>query len=389
MNHDFVSHYYPLFLVASVILTWPFTILFHELGHAIPSLLFCKGKVRICLGSMGNFKKGFKLNFGRLEIYIRPLYVFKGGICFSDTSKISINKKIIRVAGGPFATLLCIFISFLFFYLFPFNKITSLFFLGFAITSLAVFLNVISISNKRIRVENGNYIYNDLTTIRNLFSEKKYPEKYKVAATFYNDKKFREAGLHFKQLIDHNLKNENIYSLAITSFMETKEYETALEIAEDFEKHYPKESAFRAYSAHIYGRLNNYEKALEGFQKSLLIEPENLNLHVNRGYCLLKLKRYQESITEFEKVIATEKTNSYAYTNMGLAKYMSGKKEEGIENLEHAIHLHDKDSYANLNLGIIKLIQNKKEEALDFFLKAKECNPETHLVDNYISQAKQ
>jgi tetratricopeptide (TPR) repeat protein len=390
MNAGYSSDYLFLLVIAYSFLTRPIAVLFHELGHAIPGLIYSKGKVRVFVGTMGNPKGMWKVNLGRLEINFKyAAYHRSGGVCYFDDEKISVNKRIVRIAGGPFMSLLCVLICCLLLKWIPFNGLAGTAIIGFATTSFLIFYGSAQISNRRVRLDNGRHTFNDLTIIRNILSEKKYKENYRKAAECYNSKNYKEASVRFKELIDHNLINPTNYRLTINSFMNIKDFETAKEMALEFENYYPKEAAHYSFSAHIYVRLNDFEKGLIAFQKSAAIDPGNVNLISNCGYSFLQLKRYDKAIAEFEKVIILDPNFSYAHANLGLAKFLNGKTEEGISIIEHSLQMDDKNAYGFLNMGKVKLLQNEKEEALKFFLRAKEIDANTHLVDEYIAKAKE
>jgi hypothetical protein len=86
----------------------------HELGHAIPALLLTRGDVTIYVGSFGDPYRSYCRTFGRVTFYCKynPLLWYKG-CCFSSTYDLSIDQRILCVAGGPIASLILTFISWL------------------------------------------------------------------------------------------------------------------------------------------------------------------------------------------------------------------------------------------------------------------------------------
>ena len=48
-----------------------FTTLIHELGHAIPSLIFTTQEVAIHVGSYGDDKNSFEIDLGRLKAFFK------------------------------------------------------------------------------------------------------------------------------------------------------------------------------------------------------------------------------------------------------------------------------------------------------------------------------
>jgi len=82
------------------------TFLLHELGHAIPTLLLTREDVVIYIGSLGNPYKCFKVSISQLTIYCKynPLLWYKG-CCVSFDHDLTIDQRLLLVAGGPIASL--------------------------------------------------------------------------------------------------------------------------------------------------------------------------------------------------------------------------------------------------------------------------------------------
>lgn len=89
-----------LFLVIIPIITF-----IHELGHAIPALLFTKEKVLIRLGKRKNTKASKNLKISRLTIEFSSFSPITG-FTFWDDSKMNINQLLITYLGGPLISLL-------------------------------------------------------------------------------------------------------------------------------------------------------------------------------------------------------------------------------------------------------------------------------------------
>jgi hypothetical protein len=77
-----------------IFITRPFTVLLHELGHAITLMLLTKKGASVYVGSYGNQKQSFKIKLGSLDIWFRynPIK-WSGGLCIPKTDDISLNKQ--------------------------------------------------------------------------------------------------------------------------------------------------------------------------------------------------------------------------------------------------------------------------------------------------------
>ena len=88
------------------------TILLHELGHAIPALMWTHDEVAIYIGSMGSPYECFRFRMGRIDVYVKynPLLWYRG-CCLHIDDYLSLNQRICLVAGGPIASILLTFVT--------------------------------------------------------------------------------------------------------------------------------------------------------------------------------------------------------------------------------------------------------------------------------------
>lgn len=82
---------------------------FHELGHAIPAVLFSNDKVKMVLGNKRT-NKSLKIN--KLSINIRSFEPFTGFVCY-NAKNIKKAQIMIICIGGPITSLLIGIISFI------------------------------------------------------------------------------------------------------------------------------------------------------------------------------------------------------------------------------------------------------------------------------------
>ncbi len=81
-------------------LTRPFTTLLHELGHALPALLFTRKKVELYLGSYGEREKAFTIRIGLLEIWAKYNIFWMRGLCVHSPEGLSKTQQFFIMIGG-------------------------------------------------------------------------------------------------------------------------------------------------------------------------------------------------------------------------------------------------------------------------------------------------
>ncbi len=220
--------YFPIFLLmlfVTALCARIFTVLFHELGHAIPALLLTKEKVTVYVGSYGNPKKNIRFTIGLLDLYIRyyPL-PWKTGVCTYNAKGLSINYRIICTLAGPLISSIIAVIACYSAFHYDLHGSLKFIFIVFFISAIIDLHNLIP-SSKTIKLNDGDIIYNDGSKLKKLFYLKRFPSDYEQAIKLYNENNFKEAGNLFNHILENSLKEEDIYRLAITSYLQTKEFD--------------------------------------------------------------------------------------------------------------------------------------------------------------------
>lgn len=383
--------YFPfilLFFALLVLITRPFTVLFHELGHAIPAILMTRQSVSIYIGSYGDPEKSLHFKIGLLNIWFKyNPFSWRLGLCVPSAKQISVNKQIIYTLTGPLASFAIATVAcyFTFAYdLHGFLKLILVIFLGSSIFDLFVNLTPI---NTPIQLHDGRLTYNDGYQLRQLFYYKRLPKEYEQAVELYNQQKFAEAAITFKDILNSGIKDENIYRLAISSFLQVKNYKQSKELCDEFIMQGNLNSDDYANVALSYSQLEQHDKALEFYDQSLLLNQNNKYSLNNKGFTLNILNKFQEAIPLFDKAIEIDETFAYSYNNRGLAKIKIGKADEGLQDINKSFKLDENNSYGYRNLGIYHLDKGEYSIALDLFRKSKELDGTTHMIDELISKA--
>lgn len=104
-----IEHYISLFIwIMSYSIGYTFL---HELGHALPALLFDKGKIEMYVGSYGDKKASYYFRAGRLYVYMSKYYINWAfyGCCISEKNTRDWGKYFfITLNGVAFSAVLTI-----------------------------------------------------------------------------------------------------------------------------------------------------------------------------------------------------------------------------------------------------------------------------------------
>ncbi|MBF0194983.1 MAG: tetratricopeptide repeat protein [Magnetococcales bacterium] len=168
-----------------------------------------------------------------------------------------------------------------------------------------------------------------------------------------------------------------------------------------------KKALTKGISSHKIGRL---DEAINWYNKSLEINPENEVALLNIGLALQTTGKLDEAVIYYQKSIFVNHNYPEAYFNLGNGLKELGKLDEAVNNYQYAIALSPNyaDAYFNLgnvlkeqcklahavinyqkaiaikpdyavvhlNLGVVFKEQGNREQAIICYQKAITCNPE-------------
>jgi len=264
-----------------ILLSNPFIVLFHELGHAIPAILLTKQKVTVYIGSYGDPNKSLKINFGALVIFFRyNPFNWRMGLCMPSAKTISINKQIIYTLTGPLTSFFIASIACYFTFSHDLHGFLKLFFIVFLGTAFFDLLNNLIPSETPIKLYDGTFTYNDGYNLKQLFYNKRLPKDYFEAVDLYNEQRFADAAILFATILSERVKDENLYRLTISCYLQDKNYEKSKEVLEAFALSFKMQDINRSFELepdNSYGYMNigiyhfdkgEFDKALQQFLKA-------------------------------------------------------------------------------------------------------------------------
>jgi len=380
-----------LIFIATLFILRPFTTFLHEMGHAIPTLLYTQKGVTIYIGSYGDPQKSMFFNLGRLTIFFKynPL-LWDYGLCVREQIEISIDKAILILLMGPLFSLLMGAASL---YIALFGRYPdSITFVSMmiAISCLLDFYQNIVPNEKPSRLHNGTEVHNDGQQIKQLFKYHNLPKEYDTYIDLYNNNKFETASIGFEKILTSGYKRDFVYRVAISSYLQIHQYAKAAAINEAFIKRY--KNKLTAIDYYTCGQIKSYQNdhnaAISAYSRSIQLDKNNVYSLNNRGYTYNLIGQYNKAIKDFNRVITLEKSHAYAMNNRGLSKVKLGDLENGIIDIKKSLQLDDTNSYCYMNLGIYYEEIHEYKKALEYLETAFELDKKTHLLVDHIDRVK-
>jgi tetratricopeptide (TPR) repeat protein len=86
-------------------------------------------------------------------------------------------------------------------------------------------------------------------------------------------------------------------------------------------------------------RSGQTKEAIEDFNKSIQLSPENANVYNNRGNALMDLSHPDEAVKDFDRAIALSPNYGAAYNNRGNARVALGQYDAAFQDFRKAVEL--------------------------------------------------
>lgn len=134
---------------------------------------------------------------------------------------------------------------------------------------------------------------------------------------------------------------------------------------------------------HEYFQNEEYDLALEAYNKVIEINPNNHFAYHSRGFILAKLKKYEAAIKDLEFSVPHYPNNYDGYIYLGYAYFTVGNFDAALDNFHSAINLNPKSHFGYANAGDVFLKLKDYKNALDNFEKEHKIKASTQ---NYINQ---
>jgi len=350
------------------------TTLFHEMGHAVPSLMFTDQPVQVYIGTYGDISNCWRMQFGRLEIFFRlNLMDWKIGMCRHSGIK-NLWQHFFVIIGGPIASLL---ISIPLFWIIFTKDLSETWvaILGIFILAAIIdfFVNIIPI-NRAVNMHDGAVTYNDGTQLVELLGRMTLSKEYFDLEEKFERKEYNELIHEAHELISNGNKEYGIYMLVLESFMAQERYEDALSFFGNIKEKFKLNTDDYHRIGKIYLKLGKYEEALKYLQHCFHHNYQDSNLLNDIAFIRIQQREFKEALIDLDAAITYGPNNIEAFANRGYVLIRLEAYEAAKKNLLHAHQLTDTHPYIPYYLGLLHEEIGNKKEALAYYEEAKRRN---------------
>ena len=377
-----------LLLMGVALISRSVTTLVHELGHAIPSLLFTKEEVIVCVGSYGDVSHSLALSLGRLRIFLKFNFLdWNIGLC-SHQGTSGFWKTLIVIVGGPVASLLLAITLILLILSNDFSDTTIVVFTFFILSSIWDFaVNIYPVSTP-FYLFNGSEIYNDGFRFLDLIKYRNYPDSYYTALEFSINHDYDKAISVFKELLNGGLDNREVNDQIIANLMKKEDFKGALDHFGSYKLRKNLKSRDYFTLGSIYFELKKYKEAIKCLNKAIHNDFHNVQYLGQRGLCFMELGNHEQAIKDFSSAIYYNPNYLPAYIGRANLELEMNDLEVCFVDIQKAMEIDDEMPEVYVFLG---LYYNKKGDytlANENFEKAKSLNATHHGLNFLIEENK-
>ena len=278
-----------------VLLMRSLTTLFHELGHALPALLFTEEGVEVFIGTYGAKDNCWHIDLGRLQLYLRlNLMDWKIGMCVHN-GEVQTWQNLIIVLAGPFASMLIAVPLLLLVILVDLPALSiGIMMIFFASAVIDLVVNLIPFGTG-LQDDKGYTIYNDGLLFLTLLSRIGLSQDYLDLEEAYRKKDYDQV----LQQIDSQLEQPKVkhaaYFLKINALTQTQQYQQALDTYLDYGRLYKLSAADWYPIAQLYLKLQQKEEAFRYLNQHLYKHYGDANALADRAALLIEIGNEEQA----------------------------------------------------------------------------------------------
>lgn len=373
-----------LVAIGIILMTRSITTLIHEMGHAIPSLLFTKEEVIICVGSYENLNKSKGIKLGRLTIFFTlNVFNWETGLCLHQ-GVTTFFQNFLIILGGPLASLLvglgmvfwiksgAIQESFV---------VVGVFLL---VSALWDFISNIIPNKQPLVTHNGNIVYNDGYQLKRLLAKQRLPKYQQEALEKYQKREYREV-LHLLKE-ESQLKDNRLQLAYVESLLHMQQLEAAENTFYQYFGNLELKSFHYGLIARIKMEQQEHRNALQAYDRAIYLDFKNPLLLNQKGLCHISLAEYEEAVVAFSKSVLHNPDFYDSLANRGYAFIKLEQYQEAARDLAFALRLQPNYPKTFFYLGLLEKAEGRKEAALTYLTKAKEMGFQHHGLDYFIAE---
>ena len=374
-----------LLTIIMIMIVRSLTTLFHELGHAIPALIFTKDQVKVFVGSHGANEHP-SLQLGRFQIYFKmSLLDWNIGMC--ESQRISnFWKRFFIIIGGPIASL-CVSIPL---YLLLMNDglpyyLRFLLFVFLIAAAIDFFINIIPMS-RSFRTHKGSIIYNDGYNLIALLARKGLSKEFLTIEDKFLKEQYKDVILESTAMINDGKSSKQLYYLLAATYQKMGDYDNALDAYGVISTKYKLNHKDYYDLAVLYAEKQSYNRSIESLNHYLYINFSDAHALELRGQCKLYVGDYEAALKDIETAISLDKNLKSAWTFRFGALVKLDRREVAENALSEAMKTDSANPVLSYYRGIFCYNKDEYKQALEYLTIAEKHGLQFHDIQYKLSE---
>lgn len=368
-----------------VLLLRSLTTLFHELGHAIPALIFTNEDVKIMIGSYGDRDNGRQIKIGRLSIFLKfNLFSWNKGLC-EHAGIPQMWKYLIVIIGGPLASIVICLPLVILMTTVEFSELWRAVIMIFIFATLIDFIININPFGANVRLDNRHKILTDGQKISAVISRLQLPPIYFELEDQFMLKNYKVVKHKAQELINTGNASKSIYNLMISVCKAENLNQQAL-------KYYYKLNEVHKLNyddfydvGKLYAQQNQPIKAIEYYNHCVFNRHKDPSVLYDRALAYKELGDYKKSKMDLDASLHYDNKNVEAYAERAFVNLKLKETQNAYNDLVLAKKLDPSSPKLDYYLGLYYEEIGDFDEALTHLEKAKRGGVDYHGIDYRIN----
>jgi thioredoxin-like negative regulator of GroEL len=366
------------------------TTFFHEMGHAVPALIFTDKPVSLYVGSYGDISNTLQFKIGRLQLYLKPnIMDWKIGMCRHEGDINTSWKRVLITLGGPIASLIVSIPLVINYSSIATSDFLAFFTIVFIGSACYDFLSNMLPTGTPINMHDGEVAYSDGYVLLALWNRRFSSAEQQALQQKFDDKQYEEVIAMGSELITSKPKVRYPYQYVIESMIETKEFHGALEVYGILSNHIELKDYDRLAIGELYKELGNYSEALKYFEQYRYTHYTDTNVLGHIGAVQVALGNHKEAIHTLSNLLEIDPTAMNARCHRAQALIHQREYDDAIADLQIVQQYDPNNPDLYFNLGLIDEHSGEYDSAISNYKQAKALNCTRHGLDYKIEDLKE
>ncbi len=192
---------------------------------------------------------------------------------------------------------------------------------------------------------------------------------FQEAVTFHQSGQLEKAVEAYRQVLQSNLKDAQVYTYLSGCLLQLNRVSEALAVGEEGVTEHPQNVELLSFLGMLYWDLKQVDKAISLTERALECAPDSPEMYTNLGNLYYQSGNQNKALEIYQRAIERFPDHSIFRTSLGIVYSDLQMIPEAVEVLKKAIQMTPNDIIANKQLGMIYHYSGSIEEAEVYFVK--------------------